>query len=321
MRGLAVIQGSRCLVTGGAGFLGRHLVDELLRRGADEIVVLDRLREGSHDIPVPASARCKRLIFQLGRDCLPALRRHLNGVDYVFHLAAEKHAHAQHHPDAALDSNIDGTYGIARAASEAGVKRIIFASSVYVYGRMHGPTFSETETPLPNTIYGISKLAGEHLVRYCHSRYNVAFNVLRYFFTYGPGQSPGSGYKSVIGKTIERLLLGQPPVIYGDGNQVFDYVYVSDVIDATIRAAESEAINDVFNIGSGLRTSIADLIGSILTISGRHLPIEYGERDDTFGSSRVADIRKAAERLQWHPQTSLMDGLTMTYDWLASQRK
>ena len=130
----------------------------------------------------------------------------------------------------------------------------------------------------------------------------------------------GRGYKSVTTTTFERLLVNQPPIIYGDGNQIFDYVYVGDVIDATIRAAAGERVNDIFNIGSGIGTSIADLVGLMMTISRRHLPITYGERDETFGSSRVADIRKAAERLHWQPQTNLMDGLTMTCESLALQR-
>ena len=316
-----MIKGSRCLVTGGAGFIGGHLVQELLRRGADDVVILDSLRAGSRDAVAAPSAGCRLVEFQLGRDCVHALRPHLDDVDYVFHLAAEKHGQAQHHPETALDSNVDGTYCLARAAGEAGVKRMVFASTLYVYGRTNGPAFVETETPLPHTIYGISKLAGEHLLRHCHARYNLSYNVLRYFFTYGPGQSAGTGYTSVITKTFERLLLGQRPVIHGDGKQVLDYLYVGDVIDATIVAAESEALNDVFNIGSGLRTSIADLVTSMVTISCRDLPIVYDEPDETSGSSRVADILKAAGRLHWHPQTSLMDGLTMTYDWLASQRK
>ena len=315
-----MIKGSRCLVTGGAGFIGRHLVDELLTRGADEIVILDSLRAG-RDVAIATSARCKHLTFQLSRNCLPALRPHLDGVDYVFHLAAVKHAHALQDPDAALDANIDGTYCLARAAGEAGIERMVFASSLYVYGRMQGPAFSETETPSPSTIYGISKLAGEHLLRHCASRYGLAYNALRYFFTYGPGYSAGTGYSSVITRTCERLLIGQPPVINGDGAQVFDYLYVGDVVDATIVAAESAAVNDVFNVGSGSGTSIADLVSVIATIAGRHLPAIYGERDETFGSSRVADIRKAAERLPWRPRTSLIEGVTMTYESLTSQRK
>jgi UDP-glucose 4-epimerase len=186
---------------------------------------------------------------------------------------------------------------------------------------MKGPPFREEELPQPQTIYGISKLCGEHLLRHVHHAYGVAYNVLRYLFVYGPRQFAGMGYKSVIVKNFERLLAGLPSTIYGDGTQTLDYVYVDDAVDATVRALETDITGEVFNIGSGTAITVDALIDLMQAVTGLNMPAQHEPPDWTAGSCRVGDISKARRLLGWEPNVSLADGLARTFAWLAEGRR
>ena len=191
--------------------------------------------------------------FTLGSDEPALLERHLEGIDHLFHLAAEKHNQSKHDPDAILRANVLGTHALFAAAARCGVKKTVFASSLYSYGRLAGPPCSETDLPLPTTVYGISKLCGERLLAHATSQPPMRGDSLRFFFVYGPRQFAGMGYRSVIVKNFERMRAGQPPIIFGDGSQRLDYVYVDDVVEATLRCMESPGSGRVLNVGSGRR--------------------------------------------------------------------
>lgn len=314
------VSGCRVMVTGGCGFIGAHLVRSLVQRGAREVVVLDKMKYGcAPDLP----AGVEVVPFALGTDSPELLDQHLAGIDHVFHLAAEKHSQADPDPEVILTSNVSGTQALLAAAGRAGVRKVVFASSVYAYGRMRLPAMVETELPQPRTVYGVSKLAGEHLTAAAAARFGFEWVALRYFFVYGPGQYPGAGYKSVIVKNGERLLQGLPPTVVGDGEQALDYVFVEDVIDATLRALESSIGGETLNVASGQAVSVNHLLD---VLSARALASQ-GQAgappdrvrlppDDTAGSCRVGSNERIHALLGWRPRVGLAEGLERTYAWM-----
>ena len=310
------IAGSSVLVTGGCGFIGSHLVRALVARGARRVVVVDSLRYGDRANLGALGTQVELVRHTLGSDDPAALADALRGVRYLFHLAAEKHNQSKDDPRAVFRSNVEGTYTLLDLATRAGVEKVVFTSSLYAYGRMRGAPFVEDEVPHPQTIYGISKLCGEHLLGHLHAERGLAYNVLRYLFVYGPRQFAGMGYRSVIVKTFERLRAGEPPIIYGDGSQALDYVFVDDAVAATIAALESTASGEVFNIASGVPTSITALVALMQQVAGSTLPVQHEPADWTAGSMRVGDPRKAERVLGWRATTSLRDGLAATHDWI-----
>jgi len=314
------VAGASVLVTGGCGFIGSHLVRQLLGCRAKRIVVLDSLRYGAASNLGELAARVELVQFVLGTDRSVALASPLAGIDYVFHLAAEKHNQSRDDPAGMLRSNVEGTYTILAAAAAAGVRKVVFASSLYVYGRLSGPPFREDEPTRPTTIYGISKLCGEQLLAHFAATTELRGNALRYLFVYGPRQFAGTGYKSVIVKGCERLLAGEPPIVFGDGTQALDYVYVDDAIEATIAALEVPVSGEVINVGSGRPTTVNELTDSLVAASGRALAKVYGPADWTAGSWRVGDVRKAEVLLGWTARTALADGVARTFDWVARRR-
>lgn len=317
----ARVAGSAIMVTGGCGFIGSHLVGQLLERRAERIVVIDSLRYGDPANLGEHSAAVEVVRHRLGTDDPAVLRDKLRGVRYLFHLAAEKHSQTRDSPMDVLRSNVDGTYALFDAAARCGVERIVFTSSLYAYGRMQGPPFVEDELPQPRTVYGISKLCGEHLLGHLRAEHGMRYNVLRYLFVYGPRQYAGMGYKSVIVKNFERLLDGEPPTVYGDGMQALDYIFVDDAVEATIRALEAEVSDEIFNVGSGHPTTVNALVDLMGAVAARPLPKRYEPADWTAGSARVGDVSKARRLLGWTPRTALADGLARTFQWIAERRR
>jgi len=294
------------LVTGGAGFIGTHLCRALRAAGA-RVTAIDSGKYAHADADV--------VRFTLGTD--PIEKLPLDGVDGVFHLAAEKHNQSLATPDALFRANIDGTYQLFAAAARAGVRKVVFSSSLYAYGRLSGEPMDEGDVPAPATLYGITKLAGERLV--AHARgLGLGGCVLRYFFVYGPEQYPGMGYKSVIVSNFERLLAGQAATVHGDGEQALDYVYVDDVVAATMRAMELDADGPI-NIGSGKATTINELTARMVAVHGGG-EVLHDAADWTAGSRRVGRIERAKRLLGWEATTPLDEGLARTLAWLKSRR-
>ena len=221
-----------CAVTGGGGFIGTHLVRGLLQAGARRVVAVDSL---SRPDPPPVSSAVERVRLTLGTDPVPQLVDALRGCDYVFHLAALKHRAAQDAPRALLSTNVTGTWEVLAAAAQVGARKVVFSSSLFAHGGRQTPAQREDDPARPDTLYGVTKLLGEHLFRAS----GLPHVCLRYFFVYGPGQHAGQGYPSVIVRNFRRIRAGQAPTVYGDGRQVLDYVYVDDVVEATLRAVES----------------------------------------------------------------------------------
>jgi UDP-glucose 4-epimerase len=310
------LAGRTAIVTGGCGFIGTRLVRALLREGTRRVLVLDDLRNGDPDRVARIGPAVDVVRFELGRDAPDRLVPMLEGTDYLFHLAAEKRRWVEASPHTLLSSNVTGTYDILNAAGAAGIRKVVFSSSVFAYGRWHAPVMDEAEVARPDTLYGISKLVGEHLLHHLTKTTGVPSVVLRFFFVYGPGQTLGRGYRSVIVETFERLRRGEPPTVYGDGRQALDYVYVDDVVEATLRALQSKEDEAIFNIGSGEPTVIEDLVSMLMRVAGRPGAKSYLPPDETAGTWRVARVDKARDALGWTPRTPLAEGLARTFAWM-----
>ncbi len=312
------LTGAKVVVTGGAGFIGSHLVRSLMLRGVSHVTVVDSLRYGdlANLGAIPGVSVIKHT---LGSDPLSRLEEVCAGHDALFHLAAEKHNQSKDSPYDVVRANVDGSLQVFAAAAKGGVKKIVYTSSLYAYGRVHGADFKETDIPEPRTVYGMSKLAGEHLLNYIRKEYGVPFSVVRYLFVYGPKQFAGMGYKSVILKNFERLLVGERPIIFGDGKQALDYIYVDDAVEATIRAMERDLHRGLLNVGRGEEVSVESLVKTMCEVAGRPFDPIYEAADWTAGTRRVGDISKAKELLSWSPTISLKEGLERTFAWLKTQ--
>ena len=260
------------------------------------------------------------LKFNIGFDDPSLLRDRLKGVSDVFHLAAEKHNQSKNRPDDVMRANVLGMHQLLEMLVENGMRKIVFTSSLYAYGRMHEPATREDDPLQPSTTYGLSKVCGEELMAYVQRRYGVASNTLRLYFIYGPRQYAGMGYKSLIVKTFERILQGEPPVVHGDGLQALDYVYVDDAVDATRQAMESAVQGEVFNVSSGQANSVNSVVQAMLKVAESDLKPTHDEPDWTAGSCRVGNSAKAQAMLGWSPRVSLEQGLAQTYQWVKEQR-
>jgi len=306
------------VVTGGCGFIGSFLVNKLLSLGVSKVIVIDNYKYGNKSNLPLSNNKINIYNISLESKSVCEISDIIKGTSFVFHLAAEKYNQSLDNPLNILDTNIIGMTKLIEACLEVGVEKIIFSSSVYAYGRNSLPEMKENEHPKPTTIYGISKLAGEQiLANYSHKGFE--YNILRYFFVYGPKQYSGMGYKSVIIKNFERMLLGKPPIIMGDGLQKLDYSYVEDIIIGTISAMTLDVDKEIINLGSGTGTSIKELVDKMQIIADFIEKPIYGKEDNTAGTVRVSDNNKAINLLEYNPQTILLGGLEKTYKWLKNE--
>ena len=305
----------RALVTGGAGFIGRHLVDDLIEDNF-EVIVLDSGHTGKLD---KVNKKAELVKIEIDSCGIKEYKDLLVGVDQVFHLAAQKHNTKNLTPEKVISTNILSTYNLAIASAESKVKRLVFTSSLYAYGSLGPEIMRESDIPAPATLYGASKLMGENILRFAEKQHGLSWNVARLFFIYGPDQFAGSGYKSVIIKNFERMRDGLSAEINGDGKQSLDYVYVKDAV-ATLRLlANSEIENSVFNVSSGNKISIIDLIDKMETASGVKIDKIYQPSDWTSNSHRFGDNTLIAKQLGWKPKTSIEEGLSETWKFVKNQ--
>jgi len=308
-----------CLVTGGAGFIGSHLAEELVRRGCD-VRILDNFSTGKGENL--ASFRASIELVEGDIRDLRTCRAAVRGVDYVFHEAALASVPLSvEDPFQTNDINVGGTLNMLWAAKEGGVKRLVFASSTSIYGDNPDLPKREEMSGVPLSPYALSKWVGE---KYCQSFsqvYGIPTVGLRYFNVYGPRQDPKSQYAAAIPIFITRMLAGARPVIYGDGEQTRDFVYVRDVVAANILAAETEGVSGrVFNIASGESYSVNALVRMINEVAGTSVEPEYAP--ERLGDIRhsSADIRRAGEELRFRPIYDFRKGLDETLTWYRTKR-
>jgi nucleoside-diphosphate-sugar epimerase len=304
----------RVLVTGGAGFIGSHIVEELLRKGTS-VRVLDNFSTGKRENLAALHGDLEILEGDLrDAECIKAATRE---VDLVFHLAAFISVpQSMQVPQECFDTNVNGTVKLLEAARCAGVRKLVLSSSTAVYGNpAKFPT--DEETPLqPLSPYALSKQVNELYARLYTQTFNLPVTALRYFNVYGPRQRPDSAYAAAISIFSRRLVNGEPITIYGDGKQSRDFIFVKDVVHANLMAAESDSAGEVFNICTGRETTLLDLLETLSEVS-THLP------EVRFAAPRPGDIYrsvgnpdKAASILGFRATTSLADGLVQTLEWM-----
>jgi UDP-glucose 4-epimerase len=314
------ITGQRFLVTGGAGTIGSTIVDQLVAAGAGEVVVLDNLVRGrTENLAEALASGPVRLVEGDIRD-RDTVRSLVQGMDVVFHQAAIRINQCAVEPRLALEVLVDGTYEVVEAAADAGVRKVVAASSASVYGLAEKFPTSENHHPYANdTLYGAAKTFNEGLLRSFRSMRGLDYVVLRYFNVYGPRMDAFGVYTEVLIRWMERIAAGQAPLILGDGAQTMDFVFTEDIARANLLAAASDATDEIFNIGSSTEVSLLQLAEVLQRVMGSELPLEFGPARAVNGvTRRLADTTRAREVLGWKPEVSLEDGLLRLVTWWRS---
>lgn len=312
------LNGATVLVTGGAGMIGSHIVDQLIREGAHEVRVLDNLVRGRKE-NLTLAAVDRPIVFLEGdvRD-REAVGRAVAGCDYVFHQAAIRITLCAERPRECMDVLVMGTFNVFEAALAARVRKVVYASSASVYGAAEDFPTSEQHHPHNNrTLYGAAKLMNEGIARSFHEMTGLPSVGLRYFNVYGPRMDVTGAYTEVFIRWLDCVERGTPPVIHGDGSATMDFVYVEDVARANLLALKSDRVDDIYNVASGTETSLLQLWQTIQEVTGAHhlAPEFHPPRKVNPVPRRLADIRRAREELGFTAEVSLTDGLRRLAAW------
>jgi UDP-glucose 4-epimerase len=317
------LRGERVLITGGAGAVGSNLADQVVRAGASEIVVLDNFVRGRRENLAWALEHGNVELIEGDIRDRAQVAALMQGIDVVFHMAALRITQCAVEPRAALEVMVDGSYNVLESAIEAGVRKVVAASSASAYGLAVDFPTTEAHHPYANdTLYGAAKVFLEGLLRSMHSMHDLDYVALRYFNVYGQRMDIHGVYTEVLVRWMERIEAGTPPLILGTGSQTMDFVNIEDVARATLLAAEADVTDDVFNVASGTETSLLELAHMLLKVMGREdLEIEFGpERGVNKVPRRLADTTLAGERLGFEAEVGLEQGLRQLVDWWRAER-
>jgi UDP-glucose 4-epimerase len=316
------MEGQRTLVTGGAGLVGSHITDQLVRAGVGEVVVLDNFVRGRRENLAWAIANGPVRIVEGDIRDRELLGELLRDVDVVFHQAAIRITQCAEEPRLALEVLADGTFNVLEAAVAAGVGKLVAASSASVYGLAEEfPTGERHHLYGNRTMYGAAKAFNEGMLRSFHEMYGLDYVALRYFNVYGPRMDIHGVYTEVLIRWMERIVDGQAPLILGDGSQTMDFVYIEDIARANLAAATHPVSDEVFNVASGTETSLNDLAKALLRVMGSDLQPEYGpERSVNPVARRLADTRRARELLGFETSVGLEEGLGRLVAWWLAER-
>jgi UDP-glucose 4-epimerase len=310
------ITGTRCLVTGGAGFIGSTIVDQLMDAGAGEVIVLDNFVRGTWSNLASAQDRGGVKVIK-GDICDAALVDDLTvGADFVFHQAALRITRCAEAPREAVDVLINGTLNVLESAVRHKVKKVVAASSASVYGNPSYLPMDESHPFNNRTIYGAGKIACEQMLRAYYTMYGLPYVAFRYFNAYGPRMDIVGVYTEVLIRWLDAIEANQPPLIFGDGTQSMDFVFVGDVARANLLAAQSDVTDEVFNVGTGTQTSLSELCDLLLQLTDSSLRPERREaRQVANVQARRAGVEKAAKLLDFRAKVSLQEGLRELIRW------
>jgi UDP-glucose 4-epimerase len=313
----------RALITGGAGLIGSHIADRLVAEGIEQIIVLDNLSRGRQQNLARALASGRVTIVEGDIRDQKLVRQAMEGVEIVFHEAAIRITHCAEDPRLAHDVLATGTFNILEAAVQANVKRVVSASSASIYGQAEEFPTNEKHHGYGNrTIYGATKMYSEGLLRSFFEMYGLNYVALRYFNVYGPRMDSFGVYTEVMIRWMERLANGQPCLIYGDGAQTMDFIFVTDIARANSMAANSSITDDVLNIASGTETTLNELAATLGRVMGVDRAPEYGPaRKATPVWRRLADVRKAERQIGFKAKVSLEEGLRQLVQWWSQETK
>ncbi|HEY3727769.1 MAG TPA: NAD-dependent epimerase/dehydratase family protein [Solirubrobacteraceae bacterium] len=311
------IRDKRLVVIGGAGLIGSHTVESLLTHDVGEVVVYDNFTRGTRENLLSALSDPRTRIFEAGGDICQTdvLESALKGADGVFHFAALWLLQCHEYPQAAFDVNVRGTFNVVQACIAAGVERLVFSSSASVYGDAVEEPMTEDHPFNFENFYGATKVAGEAMCHALHKRYGLPYVGLRYMNVYGPRQDYRGAYIAVIMRMLDSIDRDEPLVIYGDGSQAYDFVFVTDCADANVCAMKADIVDRFYNVGGGIRTSISELAETLLRITGSDVGVRYEPEGLSFVKNRIGSTRRAEEEIGFRAKIELEDGLHRLVEW------
>lgn len=315
------LRGKKFVVIGGAGLIGSHAVDQLLREDVKQVLIYDNFVRGREENLQSALRDPRARIFDVGGDIMQSdiLEAALSGADGVFHLAALWLLQCHEFPRSAFDVNVRGTFNVMEACLKTGVRRLVYSSSASVYGdAVHEPM--DEDHPFNNrNFYGATKIASEAMLRAFHHRYQLDFVGLRYMNVYGPRQDYRGAYIAVIMKMLDAIDRGEGPTILGDGSEAFDFVAVKDCGRANVCAMQSDATDRFYNVGTGRRTSLKELAEMLIRLTNCKQPIRYAPRSQaTLVRNRIGSPVRAEKEIGFEAGLPLEQGLQDLIAWRKS---
>ena len=315
------IKNSTVLITGGAGFVGSFIVDQLIQEGVREVVVVDNFYRGSLRNLEQALATRKVKILDLDIRNSEKLDAAFKNIDYCFHMAALRITRCAECPKEAIDVMVNGTYNVIESCLKHGIQKLVAASSASIYGTADVfPTKEDHHSYNNRTLYGALKMANEGMYRAFNDMQGLNYNAMRYFNIYGPRMDTHGKYTEVLIRWHKMIKEGKPPVIYGEGNQTMDFIHVADVARANILALKAEAKDEIFNVASSQEISLKELCLALLKAMSSDLAPTYipmpDQRKKVEVTRRLADISKASNLLGFKPKISLKEGLNDLVRWL-----
>jgi UDP-glucose 4-epimerase len=317
------LKGRKLVCIGGAGLIGSHTVDRLLREDVGEIIVYDNMVRGRAENLVEALKDPRVKIYDIGGDILQTdiLASALKGADGVFHFAALWLLQCHEYPQSAFEVNVRGTFNVMDACVKQGVKRLVYSSSASVYGDAVSEPMTEDHPFNNQNFYGATKICGEAMLRAYHHRYGLDYVGLRYMNVYGPRQDYRGAYIAVIMKMLDAIDKGDAPTIMGDGSEAFDFVAVEDCALANLRAMQADATDSFYNVGTGKRTSLKELAEMLIDLTGSTRPINYAERSTaTLVRNRIGSPVKASREIGFDAEVELREGLEKVIAWRAAHK-
>ena len=317
------LKGSKLVLVGGAGLIGSHTADRLLREDVREILIYDNFVRGRAENLEDALKDPRVRIFDIGGDILQTdiMEAAFDGADGVFHFAALWLLQCHEFPRSAFDVNVQGTFNVMAACVKKGVKRLVYSSSASVYGDAVSEPMTEDHPFNNQNFYGATKIAGEAMMRAFHHRYGLDFVGLRYMNVYGPRQDYRGAYIAVIMKMLDAIDRGESPTILGDGSEAFDFVAVEDCGLANVRAMQATSSDRFYNVGTGKRTSLKELAEMLIELTGTDREIQYAPRSTaTLVRNRIGCPKRAAEEIGFTAEIDLREGLKRLIEWRAGHK-
>ena len=317
------IKGKSILVIGGAGFIGSHVVDQLLNKDVKQVIIYDNFARGTRDNIENALKDPRCQVFEAGGDILQRdiLDSAMKEADAVIHLAALWLLQCYDYPESAFETNVRGTFNVLEACRCNNIERLVYSSSASVYGNALEIPMTEDHPFNNRTFYGATKIAAEAMCRAYNERYGLNYVGLRYMNVYGPRQDYKGTYIAVIMKILDALDAGEPPVLYGDGSQSYDFIYVGDVAKANIHALQAEISDQFYNVGMGIGTCLKELCEKILELTKSDMPIQYKPDEKSFVTHRIGSTKKAEKDLGFKADVNLIDGLNKLIEWRKDHKK
>jgi UDP-glucose 4-epimerase len=312
------IRGKKLLVIGGAGLIGSHCVEELVKEDVAEIVVYDNFVRGTNENLAGALRDPRVKVFEIGGDICQTdiLDKAMKGMDGVIHLAALWLLQCHEFPRAAFDVNVRGTFNVLEACVANDIKRLVYSSSASVYGDAVEEPMTEDHPFNNKNFYGATKICGEAMARAYHHRYGLNYVGLRYMNVYGARQDYRGAYIAVIMRMLDAIDRGEGPTILGDGTEAFDFVAVQDCGRANVCALKAETTDRFYNVGTGKRTSLKELAEKLIALTGCRKPIKYAPRSQaTLVRNRIGSPKRAAADIGFEAKISLEEGLRELIAW------